>query len=45
VFPAPLMSTIQELGAFLKRETLAAGDLPAAPALAPVPPNGSALTK
>src|ERR1700723_2640159 len=36
VFPAPLMSTIQELGAFLKRETLAAGELPAAPA----PSNG-----
>jgi regulator of protease activity HflC (stomatin/prohibitin superfamily) len=26
VFPAPLMSTIQELGAFLARETTAAGD-------------------
>jgi hypothetical protein len=33
VFPAPLMSTIQELGAFLKRETLAAGELPAAEVL------------
>jgi len=41
VFPAPLMSTIQELGAFLKRETMAAGDIPAAPALAPAPVNGS----
>ncbi len=30
VFPAPLMSTIGELGAFLARETNAAGDLPAA---------------
>jgi regulator of protease activity HflC (stomatin/prohibitin superfamily) len=27
VFPAPLMSTIQELGAFLNRESAAAGDL------------------
>ena len=45
VFPAPLMSTIQELGAFLKRETVAAGDLPAAPVLAPPPSNGSALAK
>jgi regulator of protease activity HflC (stomatin/prohibitin superfamily) len=35
VFPAPLMSTIQELGAFLNRETtaaaVAAADAPAAP--------------
>ena len=45
VFPAPLMSTIQELGAFLKRETLAAGDLPAEPALEPASTNGSALTR
>jgi regulator of protease activity HflC (stomatin/prohibitin superfamily) len=28
VFPAPLMSTIQELGAFLTRETGAVGKLP-----------------
>jgi len=28
VFPAPLMSTIQELGAFLSREAKAAGSLP-----------------
>ena len=28
VFPAPLMSTIGELGAFLARETKAAADLP-----------------
>ena len=28
VFPAPLMSTIGELGAFLARETRAAGVLP-----------------
>src|ERR687890_619459 len=40
VFPAPLMSTIQELGAFLAREAAAAGDHPAAPIL-PSPPNGS----
>ncbi len=33
VFPAPLMSTIQELGAFLNRETAAAGELPVSPAL------------
>jgi hypothetical protein len=38
VFPAPLMSTIQELGAFLARETDAAGGLPVPP---PGPtPNG-----
>jgi regulator of protease activity HflC (stomatin/prohibitin superfamily) len=37
VFPAPLMSTIAELGAFLEREGQAAGALPAAP-----PPPGSA---
>jgi hypothetical protein len=42
VFPAPLMSTIQELGAFLKRETIAAGGLPAAPALEAAPSNGTA---
>jgi len=35
VFPAPLMSTIQELGAFLAREGKAAGDLPAPPPLPP----------
>ena len=29
VFPAPLMSTIGELGAFLARETAAAGAVPA----------------
>jgi len=45
VFPAPLMSTIQELGAFLKRETLAAGDLPAAVVLAATPSNGAPSTK
>ena len=31
VFPAPLMSTIQELGAFLAREANAAGNLPVPP--------------
>ena len=36
VFPAPLMSTIQELGAFLARETSAVGGLTAAPAPATV---------
>jgi len=36
VFPAPLMSTIQELGAFLNRETQAANELPKPPA-APAP--------
>ena len=34
VFPAPLMSTIEELGSFLARETAAAG-------LSPRPANGS----
>jgi hypothetical protein len=33
VFPAPLMSTIQELGAFLTRETNAVGKLPTEPAV------------
>jgi regulator of protease activity HflC (stomatin/prohibitin superfamily) len=32
VFPAPLMSTIGEIGAFLAKETAAAGALPPAPA-------------
>ena len=39
VFPAPLMSTIGELGAFLNRETQAAGDLPTPP-IQPAPTNG-----
>jgi regulator of protease activity HflC (stomatin/prohibitin superfamily) len=40
VFPAPLMSTIQELGAFLNRETTAAGEANAAlgTPVAPVAP-------
>jgi regulator of protease activity HflC (stomatin/prohibitin superfamily) len=37
VFPAPLMSTIAELGAFLERESEAARELPAAAG----PPTGS----
>jgi hypothetical protein len=45
VFPAPLMSTIGELGAFLAKETAAAGALPPAPAIPVTPridtPNGS----
>jgi hypothetical protein len=40
VFPAPLMSTIQELGAFLSREGKAASGLPGAPVLPPPAPNG-----
>jgi hypothetical protein len=32
VFPAPLMSTIQELGAFLNQETAARGELAGGPA-------------
>jgi len=42
--PVRSVVAIQELGAFLKRETLAAGDLPAASALAPAPSNGSTST-
>ncbi|MEA2247266.1 MAG: hypothetical protein QOH46_1795, partial [Solirubrobacteraceae bacterium] len=42
VFPAPLMSTIGELGAFLSRENTAAGDLPNEPA-SPVPSNGDVV--
>src|SRR3954468_8055182 len=37
VFPAPLMSTIQELGAFLNRETTAAGETSAALGTAAAP--------
>src|SRR5205085_4243037 len=39
VFPAPLMSTIQELGAFLTRETAAVGG-PPTPATVDTAPNG-----
>jgi regulator of protease activity HflC (stomatin/prohibitin superfamily) len=35
VFPAPLMSTIEELGAFLKREAAAVTSRPASPAAEP----------
>jgi regulator of protease activity HflC (stomatin/prohibitin superfamily) len=43
VFPAPLMSTIQELGAFLSREATAVNGLPVAPVgPASPPPNGAA---
>ena len=35
VFPAPLMSTIGEIGAFLAKETAAAGGLPPAPPTVP----------
>jgi regulator of protease activity HflC (stomatin/prohibitin superfamily) len=37
VFPAPLMSTIGELGAFLARETAAASGLPPVPAIQAAP--------
>jgi hypothetical protein len=37
VFPAPLMSTIGELGSFLARENAAAGRQ--TPPLPPLPPN------
>jgi regulator of protease activity HflC (stomatin/prohibitin superfamily) len=39
VFPAPLMSTIQELGAFLHRESEAIGAVPA-PSAGPMASNG-----
>jgi regulator of protease activity HflC (stomatin/prohibitin superfamily) len=45
VFPAPLMSTIGELGSFLAKETAAAGALPPVPAIPATPridaPNSS----
>jgi regulator of protease activity HflC (stomatin/prohibitin superfamily) len=44
VFPAPLMSTIQELGAFLTRETQAAKDLPDPPSSPSASPNGELVT-
>src|SRR6202043_163605 len=41
VFPSPIMSTIQELGAFLAREAAAVARLPASSAAAPpAPPHG-----
>src|SRR6266511_3057165 len=44
VFPAPLMSTVGELGAFLAREAAAAGSMPAAktPETAAIVPSASA---
>jgi hypothetical protein len=42
VFPAPLMSTIGELGAFLSRENAAVGDMPRETP-SPVPPNGEVV--
>jgi regulator of protease activity HflC (stomatin/prohibitin superfamily) len=42
VFPAPLMSTIGELGAFLSRENAAAGIAPSEPA-SPVPSDGEVV--
>jgi hypothetical protein len=42
VFPAPLMSTIQELGAFLNRESAAVGEMPKAPVAAVATNGGSA---
>src|SRR5580692_10663102 len=43
VFPAPLMSTIAELGAFLARESKAAQDLPTPPAAPAAATNGEVL--
>ena len=43
VFPAPLMSTIGELGAFLNRETQSAGDLAVKPE-PPAPVDGTPAT-
>jgi regulator of protease activity HflC (stomatin/prohibitin superfamily) len=43
IFPAPLMSTIQELGAFLKNETDAVGDLPTSPVLPTPSTNGGGV--
>ena len=41
IFPAPLMSTIQELGAFLDRESSAAGSRSIQPAPPELRPNGA----
>ena len=43
VFPAPLMSTIQELGAFLTREKAAAGAVPPSPDQLAVTTNGGTV--
>jgi regulator of protease activity HflC (stomatin/prohibitin superfamily) len=45
VFPAPLMSTIQELGAFLGRESSAADALPAGPDALASAANGGSLRR
>jgi len=45
VFPAPLMSTIQELGAFLAREGAAAGADRPLPPVAPMAANGGTKRK
>jgi regulator of protease activity HflC (stomatin/prohibitin superfamily) len=44
VFPAPLMSTIGELGAFLARESKAAAELPIPPALPTPASNGDRVS-
>ena len=44
VFPAPLMSTIQELGAFLTREATAVASVPVTP-LVQAPVNGGAQSE
>jgi regulator of protease activity HflC (stomatin/prohibitin superfamily) len=44
VFPAPLMSTIAELGAFLARESKAAGDLPVPAVVPTAPTNGEVVS-
>src|ERR1700684_469536 len=43
VFPAPLMSTIAELGAFMARETKAAAELPTSPAPQTPSTNGKLI--
>ena len=45
VFPAPLMSTIQELSAFMAREVQAAKTLPAPPPVPPVAPHDGAAAE
>jgi hypothetical protein len=44
VFPAPLMSTIEELGSFLTREKAAAAIPQNAPIAGALPPNGDKPT-
>jgi hypothetical protein len=44
VFPAPLMSTIQELGAFLAREAAAGTTPPPTPTPPTLPPAGLPAT-